>query len=106
MSRKAKTFKEFFNTMNSKHKFNKHEPIASKYSLSTVKILLFITLWFMLMILYVLKFLLFVLIMVSCGGLVWIMYMNKKILLENKKELFEFLIGRNWDYKNKKKVII
>ena len=55
----------------------------------------------MLMILYVLKFLLFVLIMVSCGGLVWIMYMNKKILLENKKELFEFLIGRNWDYKNK-----
>ena len=53
------------------------------------------------MILYVLKILLFVLIMFSCGGLVWMIYANKTILLKNKEELFIFFKGGNKDYKSK-----
>jgi hypothetical protein len=50
-----------------------------------------------------LKILLFVLMMFSCGGLMWIIYVNKKILLKNKEELFIFFKGGNKDYKSKGK---
>lgn len=91
--RKAKTLKEFLNKKDCKYKCNKYELIENKYSLSTEIVLSLITLMFLLMILYVLKLLMFALIMFLCGCLMWIIYVNKTILLKNKKDLLEWFKG-------------
>ena len=98
---KTKTLKELLLHDNHKErsvKQNKYELIESKYGFNTESGLFIIAVMFGLLILYVLHLLYFVVIVLSFAVFVYMLYMNKNVLLKHKHKLIEYLQRKQTAY--------